>query len=31
MDWLRRMNEAISYIEENLDQEIDYDMVAKIA
>ncbi len=31
MDWLTRMNEAINYIEETLDQEIDYDMVAKIA
>ncbi len=31
MDWLKRMNEAISYIEESLDQEIDYNQVAKIA
>jgi AraC family transcriptional regulator len=30
MDWLQRMNEAVSYIEENLDQEIDYDRLAKI-
>jgi AraC family transcriptional regulator len=30
MDWLKRMNEAINYIEDNLDQEIDYETVAKI-
>lgn len=30
MDWLNRMNEAINYIEENLDQEIDYNQLAKI-
>ncbi len=30
MDWLKRMNEAINYIEENLDQEIDNDVIAKI-
>ena len=31
MDWLDRMNGAISYIEENLSGEIGFEMVAKIA
>ena len=31
MDWLKRMNGAIKYIEENLTNEIDYNNVAKIA
>lgn len=31
MDWIRRMNGAISYIEENLTNEIDHTEVAKIA
>ncbi len=31
MDWLEKMNGAISYIEENLDNEIDFEQVAKIA
>jgi len=31
MDWLSRMNAAISYIEENLDGVIDHDRLAKIA
>lgn len=31
MDWLDRMNGAISYIEENLSEEVDYDTAARIA
>ncbi|MGO4699501.1 helix-turn-helix domain-containing protein [Paenibacillus sp. 2TAB26] len=31
MDWLERMNRAVSYIEDNLEQDIDYDQIAKIA
>ncbi|MBP2116331.1 AraC family transcriptional regulator [Paenibacillus silagei] len=31
MEWLERMNRAISYIEDNLEQDIDYDQIAKIA
>lgn len=31
MDWLERMNRALDYIEENLDDEIDYKKLAKIA
>lgn len=31
MDWLKRMNEAIEYIEENLDGRIDYQAVAQKA
>lgn len=31
MDWLDKMNGAISYIEENLDNEINFEQVAKIA
>ncbi len=31
MDWLERMNGAISYIEDNLDNEIDFEEIAKIA
>lgn len=31
MDWLERMNEAISYIEDNIKGNIDYEQVAKIA
>ncbi len=30
MEWLDRLNAAIDYIEENLDQEIDYNAAAKI-
>ncbi|MDQ7095031.1 AraC family transcriptional regulator [Desulfosporosinus sp. PR] len=31
MDWLNRFNSAIDYVENNLDNEIDYSHVAKIA
>ncbi|WP_042168063.1 AraC family transcriptional regulator [Paenibacillus gorillae] len=31
MDWLQRMNLAIDYIEDNLDQDIDYEQIARIA
>ena len=31
MDWLKRMNEAVEYIEENLDKDISYDEAARIA
>lgn len=31
MDWLQRMNLAIDYIEDNLDHDIDYDQIARIA
>lgn len=31
MDWLKRMNEAINYIEDNITCEIDYKQVARIA
>jgi len=31
MDWLTRMNDAITYIEENLNGHIDYEELAKIA
>ena len=31
MDWLERMNSAMSYIEENLANEIDLEEVAKLA
>jgi AraC family transcriptional regulator len=31
MDWLDRMNSAIRYIEENITEDIDYDMVAEKA
>ncbi|MEK5035531.1 AraC family transcriptional regulator [Paenibacillus sp. FSL R7-0302] len=31
MDWLNRFNKAIDYIESNLDNEIDYSYIAKIA
>lgn len=31
MEWLSRLNGAINYIEENLDGEIDYDQLARIA
>ncbi|GKX30416.1 AraC family transcriptional regulator [Vallitalea longa] len=31
MDWLKRMNEVINYIEKNLNNEIDYSKIAKIA
>jgi len=31
MDWLQRMNGVISYIEDNLDSDIDFEKVAKIA
>jgi len=31
MDWLTRMNAALAYVEENLDGEIDYEAMAKIA
>ncbi len=31
MDWIQRLNEAIDYIEKNLDQEIDVEEAAKIA
>lgn len=31
MDWLNRFNSAIDYIEGNLDNEIDYSYIAKIA
>ncbi|MFD2877416.1 hypothetical protein ACFTAO_17570 [Paenibacillus rhizoplanae] len=29
MEWLERMNRAIGYIEDNLEQDIDYDQIAK--
>lgn len=31
MDWLKRMNDAMEYIETHLSEVIDYDQVAKIA
>lgn len=31
MEWLERMNDAIDYIEDNLEHAIDYDQIAKIA
>ena len=31
MDWLARMNEALAYVETNLDGEINYETLAKIA
>jgi AraC family transcriptional regulator len=31
MDYLKRMNNALDYIESNLDGEIDYNIVAKLA
>ena len=31
MEWLKRLGAAIDYIEENLDREISYDEVARIA
>lgn len=31
MDWIKRLNEAVSYIENHLTDEIDYNEVAKIA
>ena len=29
MDWLRRLNEAITYIEDNLDGTIDYAQIGR--
>jgi AraC family transcriptional regulator len=31
MDWVKHLNEAIDYIEENLAGEISYETIAKIA
>ncbi|WP_433619958.1 hypothetical protein [Paenibacillus cellulositrophicus] len=31
MDWLKRMNHALEYIETHLSEEIDYDQVAGTA
>ena len=31
MDWIKRLNQAIDFIEENLDGELDYEDVAGIA
>lgn len=31
MDWLERMNNALDYIENSLDEEIDYKEIAKVA
>ncbi len=31
MDWLERMNRAMDYVEEHLDQEVDYGEIARIA
>ena len=31
MEWLKRMNDALSYLEDNLDEHIDYPKLAKIA
>ena len=31
MDWLKRMNNALDYIEDSLDEEIDYKKIAKAA
>lgn len=31
MEWIERLNSAITYIEDHLDDEIDYDQLAKIA
>jgi AraC family transcriptional regulator len=31
MEWISRLNEAVDYIEENLDKEISYDKLAQIA
>lgn len=31
MDWLKRMNDALNYIEDNLESDIDYTRVARIA
>lgn len=30
MDWFKRMNDAITYIEENLDDEIDYHQISRL-
>jgi len=31
MDWINKLNEAINYIEENLDKEVSYDIISSIA
>jgi AraC family transcriptional regulator len=31
MDWLKRMNQAMDYIETHLDAEVDYDEIAQLA
>ena len=31
MEWMKRLNQAVSYIEEHLTEEIDYEELAKIA
>ena len=31
MEWMKRLNQAVSYIEEHLTEEIDYGELAKIA
>lgn len=31
MDWVKQLNEAISYIEENLDGEISYETISRIS
>lgn len=31
MEWIKRLNKAVTYIEEHITEEIDYDKVAKIA
>lgn len=31
MDWLERMNNALDYVENSLDEEIDYKKIAKAA
>lgn len=31
MEWLKRMNDALDYIENNLDDDIDYDKLARLA
>ena len=31
MDWVERLNQSVSYIEDNLDGEIDYNQASQIA
>ena len=31
MEWLKRLNQSLEYIEDNLDKDIEYEKIAKIA